>query len=66
MSLVAVAQQAGITPDARVLHQRPELIQELMWLPRGHIAVPGALHAYFAEQLHEVVAVSLPVLSWRT
>lgn|SRR3989442_8983029 len=33
MSLAAVAQQAGITPDAHVLHQRPELIQELMWLP---------------------------------
>jgi hypothetical protein len=33
MSMVAVAQQAGISPDGRVLHQRPELIQELMWLP---------------------------------
>jgi hypothetical protein len=33
MSLVAVAQQAGITPEGRVLHQRPELIEELMWLP---------------------------------
>ena len=39
MSLVAVAQQAGITPDARVLHQRPELIQELMWLPPR---IPGS------------------------
>lgn len=33
MSLVAVAQQAGISPEGRVLHQRPGLIQELMWLP---------------------------------
>lgn len=33
MSLVAVAQQAGLTSEARVLHQRPGLIQELMWLP---------------------------------
>src|SRR3990172_13072544 len=33
MSLVAIAQQAGITPEARVVHQRPELIQERMWLP---------------------------------
>jgi hypothetical protein len=33
MSLVAVAQRAGITPEARVLHQRPELIQKLMWQP---------------------------------
>jgi hypothetical protein len=32
-SLVAVAQQAGVRPEARVLHQRPELIQELMWEP---------------------------------
>jgi hypothetical protein len=33
MSLAAVTQQAGITAEARVLHQRPELIQELMWQP---------------------------------
>jgi hypothetical protein len=33
MSLVTVAQQAGITPAARVVHQRPELIQELIWQP---------------------------------
>jgi hypothetical protein len=32
-SLVAVAQQAGISPEAPVLHQRPELIQKLMWQP---------------------------------
>jgi len=31
MSLVAVAQQAGITPEARVLHHPPALIQELVW-----------------------------------
>jgi hypothetical protein len=33
MSLAAVAHQAGITSGARVVHQRPELIQELMWQP---------------------------------
>lgn len=33
MSLAAVAQQAGITGEARVIHRRPELIQELGWLP---------------------------------
>jgi len=33
MSMVAVAQRAGITPEARVLHQPPALIQELMWQP---------------------------------
>jgi hypothetical protein len=32
-SLVTVAQQAGITTEGRVLHERPGLIQELMWLP---------------------------------
>ena len=32
MSLAAVAKQAGLKPsDARVLHQRPDLIQELEW-----------------------------------
>jgi hypothetical protein len=33
MSVDAVAQQAGIVPDARVTHQPPELIQELVWEP---------------------------------
>jgi hypothetical protein len=33
MSLVAVAERAGTTPEARVVHQRPDLIQELMWQP---------------------------------
>ena len=33
MSLAAVARQVGITSEARVLHQRPELIQELTWQP---------------------------------
>ncbi|MPZ21569.1 MAG: hypothetical protein GEV06_27310 [Luteitalea sp.] len=32
-SLGAVAEQAGLTPEGQVLHQRPQLIQELMWLP---------------------------------
>jgi len=32
MTLAAVAKQAGLTPsDARVLHQRPNLIEELEW-----------------------------------
>ena len=33
MSVTAVAAQAEITPEPRVLHQRPALIQELMWQP---------------------------------
>jgi hypothetical protein len=32
-SLAAVTELAGITSEARVLSQRPELIQETMWLP---------------------------------
>jgi hypothetical protein len=35
MTLAAVAQQARLTPSAaRLLHQRPQLIQELDWLPQ--------------------------------
>src|SRR5581483_9853144 len=37
MSVAAVAQHAGITSEARVLHQRPALIQELVWLPARHL-----------------------------
>jgi hypothetical protein len=33
-SPAAVAQQAGITLRTRVLHQRPELIEELIWSPQ--------------------------------
>ena len=33
MSVVTVARHAGITAEPRVLHRRPELIQELMWQP---------------------------------
>ena len=39
MSLVEAAQQAGIAPEAPLLHQRPELIRELMWQPPRH---PGS------------------------
>jgi hypothetical protein len=36
MNLPAVAKQAGMEPaDARVLHQRPMVIQELQWRPKG-------------------------------
>jgi len=35
MTLAAVAQEARLTPSsARLLHQRPQLIQELDWLPQ--------------------------------
>lgn len=61
-SLAAVAQQAGITPEARVLHQRPELIQELMWLPpraRGSSpqgdSVRKVLFSFYNGQLFRMV-----------
>lgn len=64
MSLVTVAQQADITAEARVLHRRPELIQELMWLPAPS-RVPGALaqgdsarkvlFSFYNDQLFRIV-----------
>ena len=41
MSVNAVAQQAGITPDAGLIDQRPGLTQELVWQPpRGVSSSP--------------------------
>ena len=64
MSLVTVAQKADITAEARVLHRRPELIQELMWLPAPS-RVPGALaqgdsarkvlFSFYNDQLFRIV-----------
>jgi hypothetical protein len=64
MSLATVAQQAGITSEARVLHRRPELVQELMWLPAPS-GVPGAsaqgdsarkvLFSFYNDQLFRIV-----------
>jgi len=33
MSVAAVAQQCGISPEPHIVDRRPELIQELMWMP---------------------------------
>ena len=62
MSLVAVAQRAGITPEARVLHQRPELIQELTWQPPRRLgssppedAVRQVLLSFYSGQLFRIV-----------
>lgn len=33
MSVAAVAQQCSISPEPRLVDRRPELIQELMWMP---------------------------------
>ena len=64
MSLTAVTQQAAITAEARAIHRRPELIQELMWLPAPS-RVPGAdaqgdsatkvLFSFYNDQLFRIV-----------
>ena len=64
MSLLTVAQQADITAEARVIHRRPELIQDLMWLPAPSSA-PGALtqgdsarkvlFSFYNDQLFRIV-----------
>ena len=42
MTLAAVAKQAGMKPsDARVLHQRPELIEELEWRSQDESGFPA-------------------------
>ncbi len=41
MNLAAAAKQAGMKPsEARVVHQRPTVIQELQWLPRNSSGSP--------------------------
>jgi hypothetical protein len=65
MSLATVAQRADITPEARVLHRRPELIQELMWLPPPPKLEAGALpqgdsarkvlFSFYNDQLFRIV-----------
>ena len=62
MSVVTVAQHAGISPEPRVVHQRPEVIEELMWLPRrvGTTADEGdsaqkVLFTFYDNQLSRVV-----------
>ncbi len=40
MSLDAVAQQGGTVSEARVIHRRPELIQELTWAPARSLGSP--------------------------
>jgi hypothetical protein len=64
MSLATTAQQADISAEARVIHRRPELIQDLMWLPAPP-RVPGAstqgdsarkvLFSFYNDQLFRIV-----------
>jgi hypothetical protein len=61
MSLAMVAQQADISAEARVLHRRPELIQELMWLPPPPGGLPQGdsarkvLFSFYNDQLFRIV-----------
>lgn len=61
MSLATAAQQPGVTPEARVPHQRTELIQELTWQPPRGLATspPGdsvrkVLLSFYKDQLFRV------------
>jgi hypothetical protein len=61
-SVVAVARHAGISAEPRIVHRRPELIQELMWLPPhlGTTAEDGdsvqkILFTFYNDQLSRVV-----------
>jgi hypothetical protein len=61
-SLTAVAQQAGISPEPRVLQERPALIQELMWQPPRVLAssaradsVRKVLFSFYNGQLFRMV-----------
>jgi hypothetical protein len=60
MTVAAVARHCGISPEPRIVEQRPELIQELMWLPPrvGDMAgdsVQKILFTFYNDQLSRVV-----------
>lgn len=60
MSVAAVARHCGISPEPRIVDQRPELIQELMWLPPrlGDMTGDSAqkiLFTFYNDQLSRVV-----------
>ena len=61
-SLVNVARQAGISAEPRVVHQRPEIIHELMWLPVSAAPSDGAgdsvrkvIFTFYNDQLSRIV-----------
>ena len=61
-SVVSVARLAGISPEPRVVHQRPEVIQELMWLPVSVAPSDGAadsvrkvIFTFYNDQLSRIV-----------
>jgi hypothetical protein len=63
MSLSAVADQARITSQARVLHERPGLIQELRWRPVASLgpaplgnSVPEIVFSFYNDQLFRIAS----------
>jgi hypothetical protein len=61
-TVAMVARQAGISPEPRNIHQRPELIQELMWLPGSPAtsevdgnAVRKVIFTFYNDQLSRIV-----------
>jgi hypothetical protein len=59
MSVATVARGCGISPEPRIVDQRPELIQELMWLPpsiaAGGDSAQKILFTFYNDQLSRVV-----------
>jgi len=59
MNVAAVAQHCGISPEPRIVDRRPELIQELMWLP-PHVgdtegdSVEKILFTFYNDQLARI------------
>lgn len=61
-SLAVVARQARISPEPRIVHLRPELIQELMWLPGSQVPAEGGgdsirkvIFTFYNDQLSRIV-----------
>jgi hypothetical protein len=63
MDLLAVAKQADVVPsEARVIHQRPAVIQELEWRPQASLSsspqadpVSGVLFSFYNGELFRMV-----------
>jgi hypothetical protein len=63
MDLLAVAKQADVVPsEARVIHQRPAVIQELEWRPQGSLSsspqadpVSEVLFSFYNGELFRMV-----------
>jgi hypothetical protein len=55
-SLDALAKQAGMTPDeAKIIHQRPAVIQQLSWRPESGDSVKGISFRFLNGELSSMV-----------